>query len=145
MNEALELEFVYEENAILGSTLTLRETKVVLEGIALKGKSTQQQADAIAEREALAYASEIATSSLHTIERAARFLLVGDPRTGRLLMNLELLRGGYPLAIIREEDQPTYFEGLNQAVSGNFESLTNLVAAAVQRSIEQYLNLLDRD
>lgn len=143
MRGALELEFVHSSNALHGGTLTLRETKVVLEGIAIDGKSMQEQADAIAERDALQYVSELATLSLHPIERAARMLLVSDEQTGRLLMNLELLRAGYPLVVIHGKDGAVYSAGMNEARSGNFEALTEIVAAAVQHSINRYLDLLN--
>lgn len=145
MRQALELEFVFASNAINGGTLTLRETKVVLEGIPISGRSQQEQVDAIAERDALAYVSEIATSSLHPIERAARLLLVSDPRAGRLLMTYELLRAGYPVAVTHGEDAAAYSAGMNEARAGNFEALTVIVAAAVQRSINRYLHLLDSE
>lgn len=39
LHEALVLEWTYHSNAIEGNTLTLKETKVVLEGITVGGKS----------------------------------------------------------------------------------------------------------
>jgi len=71
-------------------------------------------------------------------------LLVGDGRTGRLLMTYELIHAGYPLPVIRGEDQLAYLQVMSDARGGNFAALTELVAAAVQRSSERYLSLLDR-
>lgn len=34
----------------------------------------------------------------------------GNGRTGRLIMNLELLKGGYPITIIEKDDRPIYYE-----------------------------------
>ena len=41
LQEKIALEWTYHSNAIEGNTLTLRETKVVLEGITIGGKSGQ--------------------------------------------------------------------------------------------------------
>ena len=39
LQEKIALEWTYHSNAIEGNTLTLKETKVVLEGITVGGKS----------------------------------------------------------------------------------------------------------
>jgi Fic family protein len=38
----------------------------------------------------------------------------GNGRTARLLMNLMLLRGGYPPIAIRPEDRKTYLDALEE-------------------------------
>jgi Fic family protein len=42
----------------------------------------------------------------------------GNGRTARLLMNLVLLRGGYPPVAVRPEDRPAYLDALQQAQAG---------------------------
>jgi Fic family protein len=42
----------------------------------------------------------------------------GNGRTARLLMNLVLIRGGYPPVAVRPEDRPTYIASLQRAQSG---------------------------
>ncbi|MBV9537968.1 MAG: Fic family protein, partial [Acidisphaera sp.] len=42
----------------------------------------------------------------------------GNGRTARLLMNLILLRGGYPPVSVRPEDRPMYLDALQQVQSG---------------------------
>jgi Fic family protein len=42
----------------------------------------------------------------------------GNGRTARLLMNLILIRGGYPAVAVRPEDRPAYIAGLQQAQAG---------------------------
>lgn len=89
---------------------------------------------------------------MHPIERAAelhtRFVKIhpfidGNGRTGRLLLNFELMKTGYPPAIIRKEDRLAYYDALDTAcVSGDYNMITHLIADAVQRSLETYLNLL---
>jgi Fic family protein len=39
----------------------------------------------------------------------------GNGRTARLLMNLILIRGGYPPVAVRPEDRPTYLQTLQTA------------------------------
>lgn len=42
----------------------------------------------------------------------------GNGRTARLLMNLILIRGGYPPVAVRPEDRPAYIDALQQAQAG---------------------------
>ncbi len=42
----------------------------------------------------------------------------GNGRTARLLMNLVLIRGGYPPVAVRPEDRPAYIASLQQAQAG---------------------------
>jgi len=47
----------------------------------------------------------------------------GNGRTARLLMNLVLLRGGYPPVAVRPEDRPDYVRALQQAGPESFDRL----------------------
>ncbi len=47
LKETLGLEWTYHSNAIEGNTLILAETKVVLEGITVGGKSLSERLEAI--------------------------------------------------------------------------------------------------
>jgi Fic family protein len=51
LREDLILRWTYNSNAIEGNTLTLNETKVVLEGITVGGKSLREHFEAINHRE----------------------------------------------------------------------------------------------
>lgn len=42
----------------------------------------------------------------------------GNGRTSRAVMNLELIRGGFPSVIIRKKDRPRYYEALAESDSG---------------------------
>ena len=53
------LNWTYNSNAIEGNTLTLRETKVVLEGIAVGGKSVKEHLEVINHREAILFLEEL--------------------------------------------------------------------------------------
>ena len=212
----LALEWTYHSNAIEGNTLTLRETKVVLEGITVGGKSLREHLEAISHRDAILYVENIVArgeamsewqirnihtlvlkgiddaeaghyrrenvaisgasttppdflqlagemallvdwyqhaAPTHPVSRAAqlhaRFVRIhpfvdGNGRTGRPLLNFELMKAGYPPAVIRKEDRLAYYDALDAAcVSGAHEGITELVAQAVERSLSTYLGLLN--
>lgn len=68
----------------------------------------------------------------------------GNGRTSRLLMNLILMQGGYPPAIIRKEDRLAYINSLEKAQKGHgLDDFYNLVYEAVDRSIDIYLEALE--
>lgn len=66
----------------------------------------------------------------------------GNGRTGRLLMNIFLMRHGFPLAIIQKVERPKYYRALQKADSGDYKPLVNLTAQAVLRSLNIYLDVL---
>src|SRR5690625_197058 len=59
LREKLFLEWTYNTNAIEGNTLTLNETKVVLEGITVGGKTLREHLEVINHRDAIRYVEEI--------------------------------------------------------------------------------------
>lgn len=59
LHEQFVLEWTYNSNAIEGNTLTLKETKVVLEGITIGGKSMREHFEAINHKEAIDYIEAI--------------------------------------------------------------------------------------
>lgn len=63
----------------------------------------------------------------------------GNGRTARLLMNLLLLRDGYPPTIILKTDRRQYYRVLALADSGNAKSFVNFVGRAVERSLTLYI------
>lgn len=215
LREALTLEWTYNANAIEGNSLTLPETKIVLAGIAVGGKTLREHFEALNHRDAIRYAEEIVghnealsesqirhihgrvlkniddneagqyrrmnitttsgsmtlpdlsqlplemaglvdwhagASAMHPIVRAAelhaRFakispFVAGNGRIGRLLANLELMKSGYPPAIIRIEDRSAYHEALGKACgAGDYGAITRLIAEAVRRTLQTYLNVL---
>ena len=66
----------------------------------------------------------------------------GNGRTGRLIMNLELMSVGYSIAIIEPTDREAYYNALAKADNGNYQSITRLVKETVQRSIERELQIV---
>jgi Fic family protein len=64
----------------------------------------------------------------------------GNGRVGRLLMNLLLLRAGYPIAVIPVQRRAEYIDSLVTAQSGQTPAaLTMLVADAVRTSLRESL------
>ncbi|MEG2275070.1 MAG: Fic family protein, partial [Clostridia bacterium] len=53
------LQFTYNSNAIEGNTLTLSETRVVLEGITVGGKTIKEHLEAINHKDAILYLEQI--------------------------------------------------------------------------------------
>ncbi len=62
LHEQLVLEWTYNSNAIEGNTLTLNETKVVLEGITIGGKPMREHFEAINHKEAIDYVEAVVTN-----------------------------------------------------------------------------------
>lgn len=70
----------------------------------------------------------------HKIAQIHPFL-DGNGRTARLLMNLVLLRAGYPIVNIKRDDRPRYYEALSFADVGLYEPLLELI---LERAIEVF-------
>jgi len=87
----------------------------------------------------------------HPVELAAllhhKFVYIhpffdGNGRTARLLMNIVLLKAGYPLAVILKNDRQKYYRALQSADLGDMVPLIRFVAQAVERSLDIYLKTL---
>ncbi|WP_227394992.1 Fic family protein [Jeotgalibacillus aurantiacus] len=59
LREKLFLEWTYHSNAIEGNTLTIKEMKVVLEGITVGGKTMREHLEVINHRSAITYVEDI--------------------------------------------------------------------------------------
>lgn len=59
LHESLVLQWTYHSNAIEGNTLTLKETKVALEGITIGGKTLREHFEAINHRDAILRVEEL--------------------------------------------------------------------------------------
>jgi Fic family protein len=68
----------------------------------------------------------------------------GNGRTARLLMNLVLIRGGYPPIAVRPEDRPSYIRALQQAQAGHGnESFDHLLYERLDATLAEYLRALE--
>ena len=212
LKEQILVEWIYNSNAIEGSSITLRETRLILEtGLTIGGKSLREHFEVINHRDAIEYVETLANSSelltpfhvrqihklvltridddsagkyrqtqvliagtahtppeswlvpqqmdewgqwltenqgLHPAELAAlahhRLVVIhpfvdGNGRTARLVINLLLMRQGYPPTVILRINRRQYYRVLADADAGKFGPLVNFVGRAVERSLTLYL------
>ena len=59
LKESINLEWIYNSNGIEGNTLTLKETKVVLEGITVGGKSLKEHLEVINHENAIQFLEDL--------------------------------------------------------------------------------------
>ncbi len=91
---------------------------------------------------------------LHTVELAAVLhhtlaaihpFFDGNGRTARLLMNVVLMRKGFPLAIILKHDRKKYYDVLEKADDGDSVPLVLFLAQAVERTLDLYLRTFSQE
>lgn len=209
------IELTYNSNAIEGSTLTLKETALVLEGVTIDQKPLKDHLEAVGHRDAFIYVEDIAKKKIklqeaeiknihslilvnrpedkgvyrrmpvtiagaytkpvqpyliepkllkllednekrkkfmHPIERIARFHLEfegihpfidGNGRTGRLILNLELIRCGYPAINVKFADRKRYYDAFDAYFrDGNADAMILMVGEYVNERLDVYLNLV---
>lgn len=71
--------------------------------------------------------------------------LDGNGRAARLLMNIVLLRTGYPFTVLLKVDRPKYLRALSEADNGNLIPFANFVASCVERSLDIYLLAFEKE
>lgn len=74
LHENLVLQWTYHSNAIEGNTLTLKETKVVMEGITIGGKTLREHFEAINHRDAILLVEDLVTKQQLLDERTIKSL-----------------------------------------------------------------------
>ena len=215
IKDSLSIEWTYNSNSIEGNTLTLQETKMVIEdGFTIKGKSLREHFEVVNHQEAIEFVESLASNEyvlnkldilsihhlvLQKIEkdfagkyrtsgvrisganfvppnalkvdefvselidfandsevdiliRSAifhhRFAWIhpffdGNGRTARLLLNLILMKSGFPPAIILKNDRKKYYDALNQANNQDYSKLVLLILQAIERTLDIYLGNLN--
>ena len=89
------------------------------------------------------------------IERIARFHLEfegihpfidGNGRTGRLIMNLDLIRNGYPAINVKFADRRKYYDAFDAYYrDGCAEAMIELIAGYVNDRLDEYLEILTEE
>jgi Fic family protein len=69
----------------------------------------------------------------------------GNGRTGRLLLNLMLMREGYPPALLLRDWRGNYLRALDSAGAGAFNPLANLTGRAVEGGLDLYLQACEKE
>ncbi|MFN4132927.1 MAG: Fic family protein [Candidatus Hadarchaeales archaeon] len=67
----------------------------------------------------------------------------GNGRVARLLMNLLLLRYGYPITYVRREERGRYYDALERAHFGNQKPFVNFIGRCVEQSLDLYLAAIE--
>ena len=216
LHEDLVLRWTYNSNAIEGNTLTLKETKVALEGITVGGKTMREHSEAINHKEAVLFVEDLVAQkellsqhqiksihqiilkniddknagvyrksnviisgaehvppdysvlqdemdrfiawynetavNMHPLERAAYvhadFVKIhpftdGNGRTARLLMNLELMKDGFPPVVLPVEKRLQYYNVLDTAhTKGDYEPFIALCADIAEQAFKPYFHAL---
>ena len=102
--------------------------------------------------EELLRTNEQRKKTMHPIERIARFHLEfegihpfidGNGRTGRLIMNLELIRNGYPTINVKFTDRKKYYEAFDAYYrDGNADTMIELIGEYCSEQLNRYLDVL---
>ncbi|MCI0497718.1 MAG: Fic family protein [Thermoplasmata archaeon] len=216
LREEMRLLHTYNSNAIEGNTLSLQETRVVLEeGVTIGGRSLREHMEAVGNAEAFdlvatladgrrridhvtiqgvhalvargkvedagryrthnvritgavrsppdfrkvvrlldRYIRDVARDGSHPIVAAAfvhhRFVEIhpfsdGNGRVARLLMNLRLMRAGYPPVVIAASGRNEYYRALRDADMGDLGPLIDLILRATDASLSIYLSTFGGD
>lgn len=66
----------------------------------------------------------------------------GNGRTARLIMNILLMKHGYPLTVVLKNDRSKYYRALANADKENYLSLIRLIAQSTERILDLYLRIL---
>ena len=67
----------------------------------------------------------------------------GNGRTARILLNLILLKKGFPICNIRRDERPSYYDALSMSDSGQYEPLIEMVAGNCSSLFSEYLRIRD--
>lgn len=214
LNEEFIVEYTYNSNAIEGSTLTLRETDMVLRGLTIDQKTLKEHMEAVGHKEAFEFVSglvkdnapltESVIKQIHylvladkkddrgvyrrvpvkilgakheplqpyliqpkmeellknyneskeeIISKLARFhieferihpFIDGNGRTGRLLVNLELMKAGYPPIDIKFKDRVSCYDAFDAYhEKHDLSPMKKLFGSYIKKRLDAYLSILE--
>ncbi len=70
----------------------------------------------------------------------------GNGRTGRLILNLDLIRNGYPPINVKFTDRKRYYDAFDAFYKdGNHKPMTELIAEYVGQRFDEYFTVLEKD
>jgi hypothetical protein len=81
---------------------------------------------------------EILARLHHGFEKVHPFI-DGNGRTGRLLLNLFLVRLGYPPIIVLKQQRPAYLAALQRADDGDYGPLGEILARAMYDNLNRFI------
>lgn len=217
LNEEFAVNNTYNSNAIEGSTLTLRETSMILqEGVTIAEKPIKEHLEAIGHKDAFEYIIELtdrntalservikdihslvlmadrenrgvyrrvpvmilgaeheppqpylvpklmeelileyneelnateiieAVALLHLKFESIHPFVDGNGRTGRLLLNFELMKNGLLPISIKFTDRAKYYDCFDDyRKNGTEDMLTDLIADYEQQELERYISIIE--
>ena len=95
---------------------------------------------------------DFAVSTEHIVTKLARFhiefegihpFIDGNGRTGRLLVNLELMKAGFPPIDIKFTDRITYYNAFDEYhVKNDLSAMETLFAGYINARLDMYLDML---
>jgi Fic family protein len=78
-------------------------------------------------------------AALHCSFEQIHPFLDGNGRTGRLILNLALVRLGYPPVVIYKRQRPDYLRSLRRADGGDYGLLAELIARAILDCLYRFI------
>jgi Fic family protein len=66
----------------------------------------------------------------------------GNGRVSRLVLNILLMKNGYPIVVILKNDRTKYYKALQKADKGKTEDLIFFISQAVERSLDLYIKAI---